>query len=66
MDFDQTYTETPLGHRKEMIRFGDRDLIFKVTPELWMSHYDPKSLSAPYLLNQMLDYGQTLCIESLR
>ena len=37
VDFDQTCTETPLRHGKEIIRFRDLDLIFKVTPALWMS-----------------------------
>ena len=26
MDFDQIYIETPLGHGKEIIRFGDQTL----------------------------------------
>ena len=38
---------------EEVIRFGDLDLIFKVTPALELSKFDQKSLSAPYLLNQM-------------
>ena len=51
---------------KKWLDFGDVDLIFKVTPALWMSNFDKKkSLSAPYLLNQMMDSGQTLCIVSL-
>ena len=64
---------------KKLIDFGDLDLIFKVTPALWMSNFDKKkkekkkkkkekkkSFSAPYLLNQMMDSGQTLCIVLLR
>ena len=47
---------------KEWLDFGDLDLNFKVTPALWMSNFDQKSLSAPYLMNQMMDSGQTLCI----
>ena len=31
MDFDQTCIDTWLGGGKELIRFGDLDLIFKVT-----------------------------------
>ena len=34
--------------------FGDLDLIFKVTLALWMSNFDQKSWSAPYVLNQMV------------
>ena len=40
----------------------DHDLIFKVTPTLWMSNFDQKSLFAPCLWNQMMDSGQSLCI----
>ena len=50
---------------KKGLDFGDLDLIFKVTPALWMLNFDKKGLSAPYLLNQMKDSGQTLCIVSL-
>ena len=50
---------------KERLDFDDLDLIFKVTLALWMSDFDQKSLSAPYLLNQMIDSGQTLYIVSL-
>ena len=58
---DQTCTDTLLGGRKEVIDFGDLDLIFKVTSAL----FDQKSLSAPYLLNQMMDSGQTSYIVML-
>ena len=57
--------DTLLGRGKEVIRFGDLDLIFKVTPALELSKFDQKSLSAPYLLNQMTDSGQTSCIVML-
>ena len=50
---------------KKWLDFDDHDLIFKVTPAIWMSNFDQKSLSAPYLLNQMVDSGLTLCIVSL-
>ena len=40
---------------KEWLDFDDIDLIFKVTPALWMSFFDQKILSAPYL--QMMDSG---------
>ena len=50
---------------KKWLDFGDIDFIFKVTPALWISNFDQKSLTAPYLLNQMMDSGQTLCIVSL-
>ena len=49
---------------KKWLDFGEPDLIFKATPSLWMSNFDQKSLSAPYLFNQMMDSGQTLCIVS--
>ena len=49
---------------KKWLDFGDLDLIFKVTPALCQI-FTKKSLSAPYLLNQMMDSGQTLCIVSL-
>ena len=51
---------------KRSLDFGDLDLIFKVTPALSMSIFDQESLSAPYLWNQIMDPGQTLCIVSLR
>ena len=41
--------------KKKWLDFGDIDLIFKVTSALWMSNSDQKSVSAPYLLNQMMD-----------
>ena len=48
---------------KKWLDFGDNDLIFKVTSAL--SNFDQKSLSAPYLLNQMTDSGQTSCVVTL-
>ena len=40
--------------------------MFKVTQARRMSNFDqPKSLPAPYLLNQIMDSGQTLWIVSL-
>ena len=51
--------------RKKWLDFGDLDLIFKVKSALLMSSFDQNSLSAPYLLIQMMDSGQTLCIVSL-
>ena len=65
VDFDQICTETPLDMEKKWLDSGDLDLIFKVTSALWMSHFDKKILSAPYLLNQMMDSGQTLNIVSM-
>ena len=50
---------------KKWLYFGDHDLIFKVTQALWMSNFDQKSLTAPYLLKQMLDSSKTFCIVSL-
>ena len=65
VDFDQTYTETPMGHGKEGIRFWRPWPHFQGHTST-LSYFDPqKSLSAPHLLNQMMDSGQTLCIVSL-
>ena len=52
---------------KKWLNFGALDLIFKVTPALWMSNFDKKnSWSAPYLLKQMMAYGQTTyCITGI-
>ena len=50
---------------KKCLYFGDIYLIFKVTPALWISNFDQKSLSASYLLNQMMDSSQTLRVVSL-
>ena len=50
---------------KKWLDFGDLDLIFKVTPAFWMSNFDKKSLSASYLLNQMIGSGQTSYIVTL-
>ena len=48
---------------KQILDFGDLDFIFNVKPALWMSNFDnKKSLSALYLLNQIMDSSQTLCI----
>ena len=44
---------------KMWLDFDDLDLFFKVTPALWMSNVYQKSLSAPFLLNQMMYSGQT-------
>ena len=38
---------------KKWLDFVDLDLIYKVTPALWMSNFDKKSLYAPNLLNQI-------------
>ena len=46
--------------RKKWLDFGDLDLFFKVTPALWISNFDQKSLSAPYLLNQMMNSSETM------
>ena len=64
VDFDQPWTETPLWHGKEIIKFWWPYLIFKVTPALCQILTN-KSLSAPYLLNQIMYSGKTLCIVSL-
>ena len=52
---------------KKWLDFGDLDLINKVTPALWNFQIltKRKSLSAPYLLNQMTDPGQTSYIVTL-
>ena len=50
---------------KKWLDFGDLDLIFKVTPALKFSNFDQKCLSAPYLLNQMTESGQTSYIVTL-
>ena len=50
---------------KIWLDFVDLELIFKVTQALWMSNFDKKVLSAPYLLNQIIDSGQMLCIVSM-
>ena len=64
-DFDQTYTETPMGLGKEvMVTFTS----FSRPHQLFECQILAKtSLSVPYmyLLNQMVDSGQTLCIVSL-
>ena len=60
MDFDQTFIDTLLGGREELIDFGDLDLIFKVT-----SYKDYKSvISAHYLPNQWFNFSQ-MCIDIL-
>ena len=48
---------------KKWLDFVDLDLIFKVTLALWMSNFDQKA--ALYLLNQIMDSGQTFRIVSL-
>ena len=47
------------------VRRGDYVIVIKVTTALWMSNFDQKVLSAPYLLNQIMYSGQTLYIVSL-
>ena len=60
VDFDQTCTDTLLGGGKKWLDFWDLALVFKVTPALInFQILTKKSLSAPYLLNQMTDSGQT-------
>ena len=41
---------------KNWLDFGDRDPIFKVTVRLKMLE---NCLSAPYLLNELMDFDQT-------
>ena len=51
---------------KKWLDFGDLDLIFKVTPGLRNSQIlTKKAFSAPYLLHQMTDSGQTSYIVML-
>ena len=50
---------------KKWLNIGDLDLIFKRTPALECQILIKKSLSAHYLLKQVVDSGQTLCIVSL-
>ena len=45
MDFDQTCINILLGGRKELIRFDDLDLIFKVTPALKCPRWGFRTLS---------------------
>ena len=65
VDFDQTCMETPFRRGAKIIRFWWPWHIYKVTPALWMSNFDKKSLSELYLFNQIMDSGQTLHIVSL-
>ena len=63
--FDQTCIETPLGYGEEMIRFCWPWPHFQSHTSTLNVKFDQKSLSASYLLNQMVDFGQILCIVSL-
>ena len=66
MDFDQTCTDTLLGEGKTVIRFWWPWPHFQGhTGTLKFFNFDQKSLSAPYLLNQMTDSGQTSYIVTL-
>ena len=65
MDFDQTCTETPLWYEEEMLRFWWPWPHFQSHTSTLNVKFWPKNLSAPYLFNQMIDYGQTLSIVSL-
>ena len=53
MDFDQLCTDTLLDRGKNLLDFGDLDLIFKVTGGQRMMK---NSLSAPYLLKEIMDF----------
>ena len=53
MEFDQTSTDLSMGWGKEVIRFGDLDLIFKVTLALWNSNSDRKKLVCTLSLEPM-------------
>ena len=55
MDFDQTYIDTLLEGGKELIKFGDLDLIFTVTVVNVQN-----MASVCYLLNQLIDFDRTL------
>ena len=50
---------------KKWLDFGDLDLIFKSHQHFECQILTKKCLSAPYLLHQMMDPGQTLCIVTL-
>ena len=48
---------------KKWLDFGDLDLIFEVTPALWMSNFDKKKTCLrPIFFNQMMHSSKTLCI----
>ena len=59
MDFDQTYTEPPMGYRKEVIRFWWPWPHFQDHTSTLNVKLTQKSLADPILLNQMMDSGQT-------
>ena len=61
MDFNQTFIDTLLGGVEELIRFGDLDLIFKVTFVLCNVQ---NRVFMHYLLNKLMDFDQT-CIGTL-
>ena len=66
MDFYQTCTDTLLGRGKVLVRFWwPWPHLQGHTSTLKFSSFDQKSLSAPYLLNQMTDSGQTSSIVTL-
>ena len=50
---------------KKWLDFDYLDLIYKVRTALWISNFDQKVLSAPYLLYQIMYSGKTLCIVSM-
>ena len=61
--FDQTCTDTLLGGRKEVIRFWWPWLYFQghTSTSKFSNFY--QNLCTPYLLNQMMDSGQTSYIK---
>ena len=66
VDLDQTSTDTLLGQGKEMIWFWWPWPRFQGHTSTECHILTQNSFSAPYLLNQMMDSDQTLCIVSLR
>ena len=65
VDFDQIYTETPLEHGKEIIRVWWPWPHFQGHTSTFFLNFDQTKACLHYLLNQMIDSGQTLCIVSL-
>ena len=53
------FIDSLLGRGKELINFGDFDLIFNVTPALYVHR-----VCVHYLLDQWMDFDQT-CINAM-
>ena len=61
-DFNQICMDKTMGHDEELIRFGDLDLISKVSAGLKVPNLSQNLIVCLYLMNQSGDF-EYICID---